>query len=93
MTVLASWEVSGILRLKRAWIFVKSSPLASVIPVTMPSIASCEVTTIQEAPPQMVLSSSATLWRFTMSLELRAMNRPTSSTKKLRRKPSFLIWM
>ena len=87
MTVRASFDVNCILILKRAWIFEKSFAEPSLISPTMSSMFSWLVTTTHESPPQTLLSSSATDWRFTMRLVFFAMNWPTSSTKKLRRNP------
>ena len=87
MTSLASFEVSCIFILKRAWIFEKSLADLSVIWPMVSSMFSWLVTTTHEAPSHTVFSSSATDCRFTIRLEFWAMNWPTSSTKKLRRNP------
>ena len=91
MTSSTSWLVSFTLALNRAWILEKSLPCCLVrSPMTL-SMSSWEVTKTHDCPLHLVLRDSAIVWRFSMSFTSSAMNCPTSSTKKLSRKPGSCL--
>ena len=91
MTSSTSALVSFTRVLKRAWILEKSLPCCLVRSPTTLSMSSWEVTMTQARPAHLVLRLSAMVWRLSISWVLEPMNWPTSSTKKLRRKPLGLL--
>ncbi len=91
MTSSTSWLVSFTLVRNRAWILEKSLPCCLVRSPTTLSMSSCEVTNTHDCPLHLVLRDSAIVWRLSMSLTSSAMNWPTSSTKKLSRKPGSCL--
>ena len=88
MTSSTSALVSFTRVLKRAWILEKSLPCCLVRSPTTLSMSSCEVTNTHARPSHLVLRLSAIVWRLSIRWVLEPMNWPTSSTKKLSRKPS-----
>ena len=91
MTSSTSWLVSFTFALNRAWILEKSFPCCLVrSPMTL-SMSSWDVTKTHDCPLHFVLRDSAIVWRFSISFTSSAMNWPTSSTKKLSRKPGSCL--
>ena len=71
--------------LNRPWIFEKSLALDAFISPRTASMSSCDVTTTQARPLQIVPRSSVIVWRLSIRWVSVPMNCPTSSTRKMSR--------